>query len=141
MPSILNEVQELITNTKMNELFKLNEDGYWGKEITTSYAEIKQRWIVIFSQRAFEQEIKTLDRNILKLSEAESKQFFYLQNQIFACEADARNAFNKFIKKSKFISIFSYSISAIPHYNNRGKPTTNKQPDHYEYLINGNYTR
>jgi transposase len=138
VPLTLHEAQDLIANTKMNELLRLNEDGYWGKDITTNYAEIKQRWIVIFSQEAFEQESKTLDRNILKLSEAESKQFSHLQNQIFACEADARKAFNKFITKSKVICIANYSISAIPHYNNRGKPTTNKQPDYYEYLISGN---
>ena len=37
-------------------------EGYWGKEVVLTYGEIPQRWLVVFSQAAYDRELHTLTK-------------------------------------------------------------------------------
>jgi transposase len=136
VPSIIKEAKELSVNTKVDDMINIG-DGYYASETKSEYANIPQRWLVIFSEKAFHREIITLDKNLLKQSEKEAKQFIELQNQVFLCETDAMNALNLFIKKCKHIDIAPEKPTQIACYNKKGRPTKNANPDYYEYFVNG----
>ena len=48
-------------------------ESYWGKEVTLTYGEIPQRWLVVFSQAAYDQELHTLTKNQEKERQAAEK--------------------------------------------------------------------
>jgi len=54
------------------------------------YGGIRQRWLIVHSDHAFEREIKTFKKNLEKALDRNAIDLKYLQNQVFACEADAR---------------------------------------------------
>jgi transposase len=82
VPMQINEAKERISRTPLNEMISLG-DGYYAKEGSSSYAGIEQRWIVIFSQTAYEREYRTLSKNFQKGSEKEMKAFEKLINLSF----------------------------------------------------------
>lgn len=136
VPSTITAAKELIFAQNKAAMIDLG-NGYSAKEITTEYAGVKQRWITIFSEKAFAREIKTADKQILNNSEKEMKQFIKLQTQAFACEEDALKSLNSFIKKCKFITIPEFKITPIGRYDNKGRPKKDAVPDSYQYLIEG----
>lgn len=136
VPSIIKEAKELSLNCKIADMTNI-VDGYYAMETKSEYAGILQRWIVIFSEKAFHREIITLDKNLLKQSEKEAKQFIELQSKVFSCEADAISALNLFIKKCKYITIHPEKPTRIGCYNKKGRPAKSTNPDYYEYFVNG----
>ena len=44
-------------------LIKKMGESYWGKEVPLTYGMIFQRWLVVFSQAAYDRELHTLTKN------------------------------------------------------------------------------
>ena len=107
------------------------------RSFETEYGEVKQRWVVVFSPEAYQRARKTIDKQCRKQSTAELKSFNKLCKQNFACEADARNALVDFEKKLKLNTVNDASISAIPRFNGKGRPAEGRQPDYFDYRIEG----
>jgi transposase len=135
VPGILNMSKELelTGRVSMSEL----EDGYWSKEIRTTYAKVEQRWLLFFSEQAFKREEITLKKQLLKVTEKESKAFWHLTNQSFACEVDARNMYEKFCKKCKYLEVADMKIIKKACYSKGGKPCKEQEPERFEYYIEG----
>ncbi len=85
------------------------EPGYLIKEISNNYANIQQRWLIVFSQAAYDKQYATLTKNIRKECEKKEKEFWHLSKNAFACEADTMKAANDFSKKIKYRTL-EYSV-------------------------------
>lgn len=89
-------VPETITEAK-NLVEKPSEDiswidvgnGYKISSFDSFYGEIKQRWLLVFSEQAYHREKKTLEKKITKEAEKLKQALWHLSNQIFHCEKDA----------------------------------------------------
>lgn len=103
--------------------------------LSTTYSDVRQRWVVVFSPEAHKRAIKTSDNKTLTASAKELKQFQDVCKQDFACEADARKAVAKLEKTLKATSINDLQITATPHFNGKGRPAKDKEPDFYIYHI------
>ena len=55
------------------------------KEVTLTYGEIEQRWLVVFSQAAYERELHTLTKNEEKERQVAEKRWHKLGGQTFNC--------------------------------------------------------
>lgn len=136
VPGHLKEAQSLIQKTEKADMLEL-EKGYKGLWHDSSYGGVAQKWLLIYSQHAFEREILTLNKNILKLSEQGRKSFKKLKAQAFSCESDAKKQCQKWQESQKYLQVANLSIRAQGHYDKKGKPPKDKPFDYYHYYIEG----
>jgi len=105
--------------------------------INADYGDIQQRWLIVHTQAGKEHAIKTVQKQMLKKTTAENKAFYQLCGQTFSCEADAKTAFNTFLKKLKSTTISNFHIEKKPYYKTKGRPKKNQEPDGIHYSITG----
>jgi transposase len=67
-------------------------NGYRICPLCNTYGDIRQRWLLVYSQQAYERESKQLDKRIAKAEEAAEKAWRTLQRRTFQCQADAEAA-------------------------------------------------
>jgi transposase len=112
-------------------------EGYACIELGSTYGDIAQRWLLIFSQAAYHREVSTLAKQFDKSSTKEFKEFQVLTQQIFDCEADAKKAWVNFQKKCKFININNLTVVSKPKYSKKGRPSKQEEPASFQYYIQG----
>jgi len=103
----------------------------------TVYGEVRQRWVVVYSPHARQRALKSVDKHCLKQSRAELKSFERLCNTDFACEADARNALERFDNTLKIGMLTETRIEALARFHGKGRPAKGREPDFHVYRING----
>lgn len=111
--------------------------GYFGREICVTYANVPQRWIVIFSEAAYQRESKTLEKNYKKGSEKEIKEFTKLTKEVFSCDKDARKYYEKALSKYKYLEIHQLEIVEVQKHPTIGRPKKGSLPLTKGYQIRG----
>lgn len=102
------------------------EKGYKTASFTSHYGGIEQRWLLVFSEQAYEREKKTLDLKLEKQANELDKKLWHLGNEVFNCEKDAKTALKKLSKKYPFYHIESQSVPVLK-YAKRGKPKAGEE--------------
>ncbi len=103
--------------------------------IFTSYADVNQHWIVVFSPQAHARALHSVCKQYEKKSIADQKAFDTLCKQDFACEIDALAAAEKLTKKLKISTLNDLDTEAVPIFSKSGRPAKNSSPDGYKYRI------
>lgn len=137
VPETLKMTKEVIGEVNSEEMKVINEKYKYQKYIK-NYADIKQRWLIVFSEDSYKREIKTLNKNLLKTTNKEMIEFTNLKMEEFACEQDAIIALNKFKKKCLLSEFNSIEIIKKSNFKDKGRPKKNAKPDFYTYQIVGN---
>jgi transposase len=132
----VNEAKAAILETEKEKMKPAKDKGYYYRELKTSYGDINQRWLVVFSQNAYEREYETLAKNIRKECENKEKEFWHLSNKSFACEADAQKAGEAFIKKMRYHTI-PFKVIKKQKYAKKGRPLGSTDPVGEEYFLSG----
>lgn len=97
VPATLKEVKELV-RSDFKELAP--NYTYFSKRVT--YAGVEQRWLIIYSQKAYEREIKSYEKRYQKHLEKEEKTIKKHLKEIFSCKIDAKKAIDKLNKSLKY---------------------------------------
>jgi transposase len=82
-----------------------------------------QRWLVVYSQAAFERAAATLKKATQRESEAITKQFFHLQAQRFGTPHAAHEALAVLAKDWKYHRVASSQLTEHKRYAGKGRPT------------------
>ncbi len=137
VPQNIKACNELI---KKDVLWQELPDGYKMHITTSNYGDIKQRWLLYFSQQAYDKEIITLDKNITKEHTELTKELWHLSCQKFTCQDDALKKANKL--KANYHDI-KYTIEELNSYTKKGRPTitVNKANIKTEYKINAHLVK
>jgi transposase len=135
VPETLAEAKRLVKESEKTEMQPLAE-GYWGKEVALTYGEILQRWLVVFSQAAYERELHTLTKNQEKERQAAEKQWHKLSLQTFNCQEDAETAAKHFNQGWKFHKAVA-EVAPITQYARRGRPSAEDEPEIVGYGLKG----
>lgn len=136
VPETLTEAKRLVKESEKTAMTSLR-GGYWGKEVKLTYAEVEQRWLVVFSEAAYERELHTLTKKQEKEYLAAEKQWHKLSLQIFNCQEDAQSAAKKFNQGWKFHQAVA-EVAPVTHYAKPGRPSVGDQPDLIGYALKGN---
>jgi transposase len=137
IPETLNLAKELLSRVERSLMHQIDEN-YCYQEVCGVYGGVKQRWIIVASQQAYERDLQALNRRALKQSEREQKAFAKLCRRAFACREDAMRAWEKFQKKTlRYTTVPDLAIREQAHYGRRGKPKKGAQPDRVEYFLMG----
>ena len=136
VPATLKAAQELIESLlpeQFNEQY--DKKGYRFCVVCSTYAGIKQQWVVVESLQRMEADLKTAAKKIEKALNEKEKALKSLTNKSLACEADALSAVTEFEKTLKFHNLSELQIGSQPHYSRRGRPNPEQQPTHNSWHI------
>jgi transposase len=136
MPETLSITKGLLQQVEVAAMYPI-DDNYRYQEVCGVYGEVRQRWIIVYSQKAYKRDLETLNRRALKGSEAEQKAFAKLCHRAFACSEDAMRAWEKFQGTLQYTSIADLKVKDRPCYAHRGKPKKGERPKRVEYFLSG----
>lgn len=136
IPETLSIARNLLRNVEVGLMHRI-DDNYSYQEVGGVYGGIRQRWIVVYSQHAYERDLRTLNRRALKQSEGEQKKFAKLCRRPFACRQDALHAWETFQQTLRYIDVPEPEIREQARYARRGKPKQGECPERIEYFMTG----
>lgn len=127
VPETLAEAQKLVRETSQETMLEL-KTGYKGKEKSITYAGIKQRWLLVYSEAGYQRELQGLQRiQARELLQAE-KGWRKLCQQEYKCQADAEKAVQSFNKKWKYHQV-AVQVDPIKKYAHSGRPSATDEPE------------
>lgn len=112
-------------------------DGYEAARVSTTYAGVAQRWLVIRSEAARERNRSTAERQLLKASEEERKRFDKLCQQAFSCVEDAQGAIARFEKGARVLDVIEHDVVEQRHVGKRGRPAKDAVPERITFVVTG----
>jgi len=136
MPETLSIAKDILSKVDVSVMHRI-DDNYQYQEVGGVYGGVKQRWVIVYSQQAYDRDIRTLNRRALLQSEREQKAFAKLCRRPFACREDAQRACKKFQKTLKYTCLSDLNMQEQPHYARRGKPKKGEHPERVEYFLTG----
>lgn len=104
-PETIKEAKDLIERPEKSIKWAEQEKGYKTACFKSNYGEIAQRWLLVFSEQAYNREKKTLEKKLIKQGEELKKVLWHLSNQEFSCEKDASGAVKAVKKKYKLFQL------------------------------------
>lgn len=103
VPETLTDAKDVLEQIETEQMRRCTIlDGYRLHSVETDYAGVAQRWVVVFSDKAFTREQATLNRQVTKELDQAEKQVWHLGNQEFAALEDAQKAAEALEKKWKY---------------------------------------
>ena len=89
-PDTLRDVKQIRKQIAQKAMTPCGE-GYWVTELGSTYAGVKQRWLVVLSEKRQAQAVKTLEKWIAKEAQQAQKTLKRIQKTQYSCAADAEN--------------------------------------------------
>jgi transposase len=121
VPENIKACSNLVSVPSRDVQWTQGSNGYEWAEVCSNHGAIRQRWLLVFSQQAYERESKTLMRRIAK-EEAEClKACRHLDKHVFGCLSDAEKHVIQLNKKYHY-HVLETSFEAIEKYECRGRP-------------------
>lgn len=139
VPETLTEAKKLVYTPTQDIDWIAEEKGYRIASYTSNYGDIAQRWLLVYSEQAYQREKKTLEKKLLKQQEKLKKELRHLKRETFQCEADALKAIKPLIKR---YSLFTLSLKpqAIKRYPLAGRPKEGAKKITVGYCLIGDST-
>lgn len=123
IPGTLKLVTQVITQG-------LKWDTWQGLDETTRYEPIElchygmaQRWLVVWSQAAYERAETTVNKACQREAVAIQKQLFHLQAKRFETPTQAQEALSVLVKKWRYHQVSASELIAHQRYAKKGRPT------------------
>lgn len=125
VPATVKETRNLLTLA--DEVFEESTlDGYKIAECGSYYGGVKQRWLVVESEKRKRSDLQRLEKRLTKKLAQSQSQLQQLSRQEFACEPDAQQAVQRLMKSLKFYQLDE--VKPIRHINHRQSGRSAKQP-------------
>ena len=105
--------------------------------VESHYANIPQRWLIIYSRSSNEQAIETVNNQLSKEISAKEKALVKLGRERFSCQTDAKKALQTFCDQLKLVKMVASQIISEPYYESSGRPKKGQQPTGVRYFIEG----
>lgn len=135
VPETLTEAQGLVRETLAETMLEL-KPGYFGQEFSLTHAGIKQRWLLVYSEAAFQRELARLEKAQARELVQTEKEWRKLCQPEYQCQADAESAVQRFNQRWKYHRATS-QVEPITKYAHPGRPATATQPDIVAYRLTG----
>jgi transposase len=123
VPEKIAAAKEVIASTE--ELEEI-EPGYFTREVSSTYGEVKQRWLLVHSEQAYVREEKNLRKQVVKEYERAKIDLGKRSHQDFDCEDDAREQLKRWAKGLKYHRIGTVKVITRQIKLGRGRPRLNE---------------
>jgi transposase len=111
--------------------------SYRYQRVDLCHYGIEQRWLVVYSESAYQRAVKTLSKAQTREQEKINKQLFHLQAQRFETETSARDALDKIVQNLNYHKLGDIKLIQHVKYASRGKPKTDSVIKGVEWQISG----
>ena len=108
---------------------------YRYQRVELEHYGIKQRWLVIHSDGAYERATQTIAKAEKKEHQRVTKGLFHLQAQRFLSAEQAVAALNELSSTLKYHSVKNLELIEHKRYRGQGRPKANSAIDHIEWQI------
>jgi len=128
VPNKIKEVKQAISETArdLESLCPLAKEGYAYRRHHSSYAGVRQRWLIVHSAQAEKREAYTIGRAVKKEAEQLRKLTRKLNKKKFSCEKDAWSILAGLRIKPNFHELAVKSTIKKETYERRGRPPKDK---------------
>jgi transposase len=125
VPETLTDAKELIStvdSARFKETTSLK--GYHLFCTEMMYGGVRQRWILVFSEKAYAREMKTMDKQICKEREMVDKKLWHFSRQEFNCKKDGLQALKALQKKWRYhkTADVRVNVEKMKAVGGRGRP-------------------
>ncbi len=121
VPETLSEAKIVIEKIKREEMEKTSLDSYRISTTYEVYGDIKQRWVVVFSDEAFKREKKTLEKNIKKEEGDVKKELWHFSNRMFHSKEDGLKELDKMKKRWRYHKVKCTNVITKVNKINKGR--------------------
>ena len=121
VPETIKEARMLVEEPENSIEWIACEKGYKIAPYSSNYGDIEQRWLLIYSAKAYEREKATFEKKLNKEDEALKKALWHLGNEIFSCEKDAEKKAKQVIKKFPYHRV-DFQIEPVLKHKTVGRP-------------------
>ena len=135
VPLTLTSARQLVDALDEDAFASSTLEGYSVVERERDYGGIDQRWVVVCSEQRRQSDLKQLDKRLAKQAQRADKQLRQLQQQTFACEADAQQAAQRLAAKWPLHQLAALRVESQAHYSKAGRPAQGQSPAHYSYRV------
>ncbi len=111
VPLSLAEAKRLVSSINDSELIKSQINGYSYVVKESSYASVKQRWLIVQSEARKKSDLRQLEKRIQKSDINATSQLKKLQREQFNCYEDAMKAASLLSKKFKYHNLDNIHIN------------------------------
>ena len=125
IPATLQLVTQVIGQALQWDTWQTFDDNTRYQPLALCHYGMAQRWLVVYSQAAFERATATLNKATQREHEAINKQLFHLQAQRFDTPQAAQDAFTALAKRWKYHRVASSHLTEHKRYAGKGRPTPN----------------
>lgn len=105
VPERVLQARDLVSSSREDLVWTQLNDGYSCSARECTYKGVKQRWVLFYSEAAYQRETKTLDKKIVEEYEEQKKAWWHLSNRVFTCRNDALYEIE--VKKKETVKILS----------------------------------
>jgi len=144
IPGNLNAVDEVIKQClDMGNWQPLDEEkdgespSYRYQRLDLCHYRIEQRWLVVYSESAYQRAGKTIAKAQAREQKKVNKQLFHLQAQRFESEVSAQKALDKITQKLSYHRLETVNLTQHIRYASRGKPKADSAIKGIEWQISG----
>jgi len=123
IPATLKVVSQVISQALQWGTWQPFDDQTRYQPLALCHYGMAQRWLVVYSQAAFERAEATLKKATQRESEAITKQLFHLQAQRFGTPQAAHKALTVLAKDWKYHRVASSQLTEYKRYAGTGRPT------------------
>lgn len=140
VPETIAEAKRLVEKRDAKISWAERGNGYKTAEYRSLYGGIEQRWLLVFSEQAYQRERKTLEKKLKKEEEKLKQALWHFGNQEFHCEEDALKAFEN-IRKEHKLHTLEAQVVPINKHAVRGKPKKGAEKIVVGYKMKASFTR
>ena len=108
-------------------------------ELGTTFGDVPQRWVVVFSQSARDREKKTLDRAVKAEARSLEGTLKTLSQRSFSCREDAEAVWDDTFRKIKYHRLVSCHVTEETGHVTPGRPKKGATPGVVGYRIAGSF--
>jgi len=137
IPENLKVVSEVIDQSLSMGNWQVYDDKVKYQRVELCHYGIEQRWIVAYSESAYQRAGKTLSKAQSKEQEKINKAFFHLQAQRFESEESARKALDKIIQNLSYHKLVDIKLTQHVKYASCGKPKSDSSIKSIAWQISG----
>lgn len=133
-------VKEMLRQEEESFCWSELEDNYKMCVVETKYRSVHQRWGLIYSKQAFDQEMATLNKRISREYEEIKKALWHLSHKSFGCAKDARKAAHELSKALTYHKV-EFTVTEIAKHEGKGRPSKRAHPSLRGYQVTGEITQ
>ena len=135
VPATLKAVKQLYQQVDPADMHPADEAGYRLLELGCDYGQVRQRWVLVYSEAAYHREVATLQRRLEKECERVTTALAKLTTKEFKSEAGAKAAVTQLQQNWRFHCLDQITTQPVPHYHKPGRPRADQAPDDFTWRV------